>query len=43
MPSGFAQRAFVTEKFDVIVIGLGAMGAATLYQLAKRGAKVLGA
>ncbi|MFZ4285847.1 N-methyl-L-tryptophan oxidase [Variovorax sp. HJSM1_2] len=28
--------------FDAIVIGLGAMGAATLYQLAKRGARVLG-
>lgn len=32
----------MTEKFDTIVIGLGAMGAATLYQLAKRGRKVLG-
>jgi sarcosine oxidase len=32
----------VTEKFDTIVIGLGAMGAATLFQLAKRGRKVLG-
>jgi sarcosine oxidase len=42
VPSGFAQRAFVPENFDVIVIGLGAMGAATLYQLAKRGRKVLG-
>ena len=29
-------------KFDVIVIGLGAMGSAAAYQLAKRGAKVLG-
>ncbi len=28
--------------FDAIVVGLGAMGAATLYQLAKRGARVLG-
>ena len=27
---------------DVIVLGLGAMGSATLYQLAKRGVKVLG-
>jgi sarcosine oxidase len=27
---------------DVIVIGLGAMGSATCYQLAKRGAKVIG-
>jgi sarcosine oxidase len=32
----------VTEKFDVIVIGLGAVGSATVFQLAKRGAKVLG-
>jgi sarcosine oxidase len=30
------------RAYDVIVIGLGAMGSATLYQLAKRGAKVLG-
>jgi sarcosine oxidase len=29
-------------KFDVIVIGLGAMGSAALYQLAKRGARVAG-
>lgn len=28
--------------YDVIVIGLGSMGSATLYQLAKRGVKVLG-
>ena len=27
---------------DVIVIGLGAMGSAAVYQLAKRGAKVIG-
>ena len=32
----------MTEKFDVIVIGLGAFGSATAFQLAKRGAKVLG-
>jgi len=30
------------ETFDAIVVGLGAMGSATAYQLAKRGAKVLG-
>ena len=30
------------QKWDAIVVGLGAMGAATLYQLAKRGARVLG-
>jgi monomeric sarcosine oxidase len=29
-------------NYDVAVIGLGAMGAATLYQLAKRGVKVVG-
>ena len=28
--------------FDTIVLGLGAMGSATVYQLAKRGARVLG-
>ncbi len=32
----------MSEKYDAIVIGLGAMGAASLYQLAKRGAHVLG-
>ena len=32
----------MSSKYDVIVIGLGAMGSAALYQLAKRGAKVLG-
>ncbi|AZC62742.1 N-methyl-L-tryptophan oxidase [Pseudomonas chlororaphis] len=31
-----------TPEFDVVVVGLGAMGAATLYQLAKRGVKVAG-
>src|SRR5260221_5555937 len=30
------------ETYDAIVLGLGAMGAAATYQLAKRGAKVLG-
>jgi sarcosine oxidase len=30
------------KHFDVIVIGVGSMGSATCYQLAKRGAKVLG-
>ena len=32
----------MTGNFDAIVIGLGAMGSAASYQLAKRGAKVLG-
>ena len=31
-----------SKTADVIVIGLGAMGAATVYQLAKRGASVIG-
>ncbi|MEQ1517153.1 MAG: N-methyl-L-tryptophan oxidase [Usitatibacteraceae bacterium] len=31
-----------TENPDVLVIGLGAMGAATIYQLAKRGVNVVG-
>jgi sarcosine oxidase len=32
----------VAGTFDVIVVGLGAMGSAAAYHLAKRGAKVLG-
>ena len=32
----------MTQHFDAIVIGIGAMGSATLYQLAKRGWDVLG-
>lgn len=32
----------MTNSFDTIVVGLGAMGSATLYQLAKRGVKALG-
>src|SRR3954465_4819256 len=31
-----------SRRFDCIVVGLGAMGSATLYHLAKRGHKVLG-
>ena len=30
------------KHFDVIVLGVGSMGSATCYQLAKRGVKVLG-
>jgi len=30
------------EQFEVVVCGLGAMGSATTYQLAKRGVRVLG-
>ncbi|GAA2118149.1 N-methyl-L-tryptophan oxidase [Nocardioides bigeumensis] len=32
----------MTERYDVVVVGLGALGAATLQQLARRGQKVLG-
>jgi len=32
----------MTTEYDTIVLGLGAMGSAALYQLAKRGNKVLG-
>lgn len=32
----------MTQTFDAIVLGLGAMGAAATYQLAKRGVRVLG-
>ena len=32
----------MTRHFDAIVIGIGAMGSATLYQLARRGWDVLG-
>jgi sarcosine oxidase len=31
-----------TRKYDVIVVGLGGMGSATLYHLARRGVRVLG-
>ena len=32
----------MTERFDHVVVGLGALGSATAYQLAKRGRSVLG-
>ncbi|MEH3148656.1 MAG: N-methyl-L-tryptophan oxidase [Methylobacterium frigidaeris] len=32
----------MSERADFLVVGLGAMGSAALYQLAKRGAKVIG-
>ena len=31
-----------SNKFDVIVVGVGAMGAATCWHLARRGIRVLG-
>ena len=32
----------MSNTFDVIIIGLGGMGSATAYQLARRGKRVLG-
>lgn len=32
----------MSERADFLVIGLGAMGSAALYQLARRGASVIG-
>jgi len=32
----------MTERFDVVVVGLGGLGSATAWQLARRGARVLG-
>ena len=32
----------MSNRYDVIVVGVGAMGSAACYQLAKRGARVLG-
>jgi sarcosine oxidase len=32
----------VTRRFDAVVVGVGGMGSATAYQLAKRGKRVLG-
>ena len=34
--------AMATQHADVIIVGLGAMGSATIYQLAKRGVTVIG-
>ncbi|HEY8745996.1 MAG TPA: FAD-dependent oxidoreductase, partial [Chloroflexota bacterium] len=31
-----------SRQFDVIVVGVGGMGSATVYQLARRGKRVLG-
>ena len=36
------QNGVMVKKFETIVCGLGAMGSAAVYQLAKRGNKVLG-
>src|SRR3954471_21874612 len=32
----------MANRYDVIVVGVGAMGSATCYQLARRGVRVLG-
>ena len=32
----------MTERYDYVVVGLGALGSATAYQLAKRGHSVIG-
>lgn len=41
--SGVRERsAAAARRYDVIVVGLGAMGSAAAYQLAKRGRRVLG-
>jgi sarcosine oxidase len=37
-----SKRTADTRSYDAIVVGLGAMGSATLYHLAKRGQRVLG-
>jgi sarcosine oxidase len=37
-----ALISWMENHFDVVVIGLGAMGSATAYQLAKHGSRVLG-
>jgi sarcosine oxidase len=39
-PKGWTP--YVYMNFDTIIIGLGAMGSAAAYQLAKKGVKVLG-
>src|SRR3954464_3169194 len=36
------QSRAMSETADILVIGLGAMGSAALYQLAKRGVKAVG-
>lgn len=39
---GFAARIAAVKSFDVIVVGVGAMGGAALSELARRGVRVLG-
>ncbi len=40
--SGAPRTMAAVESYDVVVCGLGAMGSATAYQLARRGVRVLG-
>jgi sarcosine oxidase len=40
--SSSSTSSYQSSHYDVIVVGLGALGAATLYQLSQRGARVLG-
>ena len=42
MTDGSGDAGMTTRRIDVAVVGLGAMGSAALYQLAKRGARVVG-
>ncbi len=41
-PSGLPYHAPMANTAEVIVVGLGAMGSAALYQLAERGAQAIG-
>src|SRR5579859_3808055 len=36
------RRTHMTHSYDIIIIGLGGMGSAAAWQLARRGARVLG-
>lgn len=40
-PRLYARFRDMADRYDVIVLGVGAMGSAALYHLAKRGKKVL--
>src|SRR6266704_1528406 len=37
-----AERSSMASTYDVIVVGVGAMGASACWQLARRGVRVLG-
>jgi sarcosine oxidase len=40
--SSMSERNLINDSFDVIVVGLGAMGSAAVYQLVRRGVRTLG-